>query len=68
MRRVARALHILRALFTADYAHVLEYRAELLFWALSGTLPLILMGIWMQTASAGNLGLIRNPDFKVAVF
>lgn len=57
MRRVTRATHILQALFTAYYAHMLEYRAELLFWALSGTLPLIVMGIWMQAASGGNLGL-----------
>ena len=27
------------------YAYMVEYRAELLFWVLSGTFPLILMGL-----------------------
>ncbi len=39
------------------YAYMLEYRAELLLWALSGTLPLILMGVWMEASRSGNFGL-----------
>lgn len=39
------------------YAYMVEYRAELLLWVLSGSLPIILMGVWMQAAQRGNLGL-----------
>jgi len=40
-----------RALFSAYYAYMLEYRAEILLWAISNILPLIMMGIWMQVSS-----------------
>jgi len=46
-----------RALLSAYYAHMLEYRAELFLWALSGSLPLILMGVWTQAAQSGQFGL-----------
>lgn len=44
------------------YAHMLEYRAELLLWTLSGTLPLILMGVWTKASQAGQFGL-EPTDF-----
>jgi ABC-2 type transport system permease protein len=44
------------------YAHMVEYRAELFLWALSGTLPLILLGVWTKASQGGQFGL--NPtDF-----
>ncbi|MBE9099463.1 ABC transporter permease [Vacuolonema iberomarrocanum] len=44
------------------YAHMVEYRAELLLWVLSGSLPLILMGVWAEAAQSGEFG--RSPlDF-----
>lgn len=46
-----------RVLLFAYYAYMLEYRAELFLWALSGTLPLILMGVWTQAAQGGKFGL-----------
>ncbi|HLO84507.1 MAG TPA: ABC-2 family transporter protein [Nostocaceae cyanobacterium] len=45
-------------LLSVYYAYMLEYRAELLLWALSGSLPIILMGVWVQAAQGGNF------DFK----
>lgn len=42
---------------TTYYAYMLEYRAELLFWALSGTIPFIMMGIWMEASGGGQFGL-----------
>jgi ABC-2 type transport system permease protein len=39
------------------YAYMLEYRAEIFLWILSNSLPIILMGIWMQAASAGKFTL-----------
>jgi len=46
-----------RVLLFAYYAYMLEYRAELFLWALSGSLPLILMGVWKQAAQGGQFGL-----------
>ena len=54
MRHLLRSL---QALLTVYYAYMLEYRAELLFWMLSGTLPLILMGVWVQASEQGEFGL-----------
>ena len=39
------------------YAHMLEYRAEIFLWALSGSLPIILMGVWIQAAQSADFGL-----------
>lgn len=46
-----------RVLLVSYYAYMLEYRAELFLWALSGSLPLILMGVWTQAAQSGQFGL-----------
>ena len=51
------AIRKARVLLIAYYAYMLEYRAELFLWALSGTLPLILMGVWTQAALGGQFGL-----------
>lgn len=44
-------------LLSVYYAYMVEYRAELILWALSGTLPLILMGVWIEAATQEKLGL-----------
>jgi ABC-2 type transport system permease protein len=41
----------------AHYAHMLEYRAEIFLWALSNSLPIILMGVWIKASQNGNFGL-----------
>ncbi len=46
-----------RSLLSVYYAYNLEYRAELILWMLSGSLPIILMGIWNQAAQGGKFGL-----------
>jgi ABC-2 type transport system permease protein len=55
-------LRKLRALLAAWYAYFLEYRAEVLLWALSAMLPLILMGVWIQAAEGGSFAL-SAPEF-----
>jgi ABC-2 type transport system permease protein len=50
-------LQVSRALLSTYYAYMVEYRAELILWALSGSLPFILMGVWTQAAEKGNFGL-----------
>jgi ABC-2 type transport system permease protein len=44
-------------LISVYYAYMVEYRAELLLWMLSGTLPLILMGVWVEASQEGQFGL-----------
>lgn len=50
-------LRKIRVFLSTYYAYMLEYRAELLFWALSGTIPFIMMGIWMEASASGQFGL-----------
>ncbi|MBR8837091.1 MAG: ABC-2 family transporter protein [Stigonema ocellatum SAG 48.90 = DSM 106950] len=52
------------------YAYMVEYRAELILWVLSGSLPIILMGVWIKAAQGGRFGL-TSVDFAhyfLAVF
>lgn len=44
-------------LLSVYYAHMIEYRAEIFLWALSSSLPIILMGVWIQASQSGNFGL-----------
>jgi ABC-2 type transport system permease protein len=46
-----------QALLSVYYAYMVEYRAELILWVLSGTLPLILMGVWIEASQEGQFGL-----------
>ncbi|MFS8778408.1 ABC transporter permease [Synechococcus sp. W70.1] len=63
-------LRKLAALCSAYYAYMLEYRAELLLWALAGSLPLIMMGLWSEAARAGNFSLssLEFIRYFLAVF
>ena len=65
-----RTLRKARTLLTVYYAQMLEYRAEIVLWLLSGSLPIILMGIWMQAAQGGKFELtpIEFARYFVAVF
>ncbi|WP_319420497.1 ABC transporter permease [Pleurocapsa sp. FMAR1] len=59
-----------RTLFLAHYAHMLEYRAEIFLWALSNSLPIILMGVWIEAAQNNNfsLGPIDFARYFFSVF
>jgi ABC-2 type transport system permease protein len=61
---------VFKALLVTYYAYMVEYRAELLLWALSGSLPFILMGVWTQAAQGGNFGLtaMEFARYFLAVF
>ncbi|MEB3358644.1 MAG: ABC-2 family transporter protein [Synechococcales bacterium] len=65
-----RSLRIARTLLSVYYAYMVEYRAELLFWVLSGSLPLILMGVWSQAAATGQFALspMEFIRYFIAVF
>lgn len=49
-------------LLSVYYAYMLEYRSELLFWVLSGSLPIIMMGIWVEAAASGKFAF-KSIDF-----
>ena len=51
-----------KTLLLTHYAHMLEYRAEIFLWALSNSLPIILMGVWIKASQEGNFGL-STVDF-----
>lgn len=57
-------------LFRAGYAYMTEYRAELVLWALSNSLSIILMGVWSQAAARGTfaLGPLDVVRYFLAVF
>lgn len=55
-----------RVLWMTQFAHMAEYRAEILIWMLSGTLTLVMMLVWMAQAAAAPGGQINNysaPEF-----
>jgi ABC-2 type transport system permease protein len=56
------AIRKARTFLSVYYAYMLEYRAELILWTLSGTLPLILMGVWTKASQSGQFGL-EPADF-----
>ncbi len=57
-----RIIRIALTLISVYYAYMVEYRAELILWVLSGSLPIILMGVWTQAAQSGQFGL-TSVDF-----
>jgi ABC-2 type transport system permease protein len=57
MRRLQRNWRVARALLTSQYALMLEYRAEIALWALSGVLPLIMLGVWQGSGAGAAAGL-----------
>jgi ABC-2 type transport system permease protein len=65
-----RLFRIMQTFATVYYAYMVEYRAELLLWVLSGSLPIILMGVWTQAAERGNFGLspVDFARYFLAVF
>mgnify|MGYP001006983376 CR=1 FL=1 len=56
-----RALRIARVLLATQYAYMLEYRAEIALWALSGVLPLIMLGVWQGSGGAVAAGRAARP-------
>ena len=48
---------IVSALLGSQYAHMLEYRAEIALWALSGVLPFIMLSVWSGSEARTGLGL-----------
>jgi ABC-2 type transport system permease protein len=56
-------LRALKALLTIAIAEIAEYRALTFIWMLAGTLPIIMMFVWMSAAGAGEIAGYRSSDF-----
>ena len=54
--KLIRRHRIAKALLSSQYALMLEYRAEIVLWALSGLLPLIMLGVWIDSAAGVDAG------------
>ena len=65
-----RSLQIARVLLSTQYATMLEYRAEIALWALSGVLPLIMLAVWQGSdgAAAAGLSSTKLAHYFVAAF
>jgi ABC-2 type transport system permease protein len=60
LRNTVRALP---ALFKVGFLGAVAYRAELLVWVLSTTMPLIMLALWSAVAQGGPVGRFGEPDF-----
>jgi len=65
-----RLRRITQTLTSVYYAYMVEYRAELILWVLAGSLPFILMGVWIQAANGGRFGLssVQFARYFLAAF
>ncbi len=54
-------------LFRIGFSEAIAYRAELLVWVLSTTMPLIMLALWSAVALDGPVGRFGQPQF-VAYF
>jgi ABC-2 type transport system permease protein len=72
MRRskgAAAPLRLARVLLSTQYATMLEYRAEIALWALSGVIPFLMFGLWSQLPGAApSLAGPLLARYFVAVF
>ncbi len=50
-------IRIGKSLLTTQYALMLEYRAEIVLWSLSGVLPLLMLGLWSQSDVSNSLNI-----------
>jgi ABC-2 type transport system permease protein len=60
----------IRIFLSVYYAYMVEYRAELLLWVLANSLPIILMGVWIEAAQGGqfNLTPVDFARYFISVF
>lgn len=54
-----------RVLLSVWFAHMSAYRAEIIIWMLTGTIPLIMLAVWIGKAqvNGGSLDGFTPPDF-----
>jgi ABC-2 type transport system permease protein len=59
-------MHLVRALptlFRVAFAEMVAYRAEMIIWILSATMPLVMLALWDAAAAEGPLAGFGRADF-----
>lgn len=62
LRRAAMAYP---AMLRAGFAGAIAYRAEMIVWMLTTTMPLVSLSLWSAVASSGDVGRYSQRDFAV---
>jgi len=60
--RIRRRSRLARTLWSVQYAYMLEYRAEIALWALSGVLPFIMLAVWSAAGPAAQASGFSQPE------
>ncbi|WP_394847033.1 ABC-2 family transporter protein [Pendulispora brunnea] len=55
-------VHALPTLLRIGFADAVAYRAEMLVWTLSATMPLIMLALWLAVASDAPMGRLGQPE------
>ena len=63
-------LRRVRVLISVYYSLMVEYRGEIFFWAIATSLPLIMMGVWVQAGRSGQFVFndVQMARYFIAVF
>lgn len=62
---LARAILAYPAMLRAGFASAVAYRAELVVWMLTTTMPLVSLSLWSAVAENGQVGRYGQRDFAV---
>jgi ABC-2 type transport system permease protein len=60
---IRRAASIYLALLRVGFAEALAYRAEMLIWMLTTTMPLVSLALWSAVAEAAPVGRFTQGRF-----
>jgi ABC-2 type transport system permease protein len=64
LKMLLRLFRLAKVFLSTYYANSLEYRVEIVFWVLSGSFPLIMMGIWSEASQTANFNLDSLDIFR----
>jgi ABC-2 type transport system permease protein len=62
---ISRGLHAYPAMLRAGLAGAVAYRAEMIVWMLTTTMPLVSLSLWSAVAANGDVGRYSQRDFAV---
>ncbi len=67
---MTRLLRKIGTFLSVYYAYMVEYRAELILWVLANSLPIIMMGVWIEASQGGrfDLSALQFARYFICVF
>ena len=54
-------------LMRVAWAEIVAYRAEMVIWILTATLPLVMLALWNAAAADGPIGAYGQVEFAIAI-